>query len=179
MICSLFADGFIGYSLYEEGSFMNDDTIQEKKGLRILAFHEVIIPDSLEDMSWDLGEYNFLMTLSKRVPVFIRKNIKSFLTTLCKKKGVDLEEEKSKMHFAIHPGGPKIIDYVVSEIGVSKDQARWSYEVLRRHGNMSSATIPHILNEIINDPTIKSGTKVVAMAFGPGLTATGLLLEKI
>ncbi|WP_281323571.1 3-oxoacyl-[acyl-carrier-protein] synthase III C-terminal domain-containing protein [Flavobacterium aestivum] len=179
MICSLFADGFIGYSLYEEETFMNDDTIPEKKGLRILASHEVIIPDSLEDMSWDLGEYNFLMTLSKRVPVFIRKNIKSFLTTLCKKGGVDLEEQKSKMHFAIHPGGPKIIDYVVNEIGLQKEQAHWSYEVLRIHGNMSSATVPHIFNKIINDPAIKSGTKVVAMAFGPGLTATGLLLEKL
>jgi predicted naringenin-chalcone synthase len=179
MICSLFADGFIGYSLYEEKSFMNDDTIQEKKGLRIISFHEVIIPDSLEDMSWDLGEYNFLMTLSKRVPVFIRKNIKSFLTTLCKKGGVDLEEQKSKMHFAIHPGGPKIIDYVIDAVGLTKEQARWSYEILRCQGNMSSATIPHIFNEIINDPTIESGTKVVAMAFGPGLTATGLLLEKI
>jgi alkylresorcinol/alkylpyrone synthase len=179
MICSLFADGFIGYSLYEEKSFLNDEAIQDKKGLRILAFHEVIIPDSLEDMSWDLGEYNFLMTLSKRVPVFIRKNIKSFLTTLCKKAGVDLEEQKAKMHFAIHPGGPKIIDYVIREIGVSKEQAHWSYEVLRGHGNMSSATIPHIFNEITNDAAIKSGTKIVAMAFGPGLTATGLLLEKI
>lgn len=179
MICSLFADGFIGYSLYEEKAFMDNDAIQEKKGLRILALHEVIIPDSLEDMSWDLGEYNFLMTLSKRVPVFIRKNIKSFLTTLCKKGGVDLEEQKSKMHFAIHPGGPKIIDYVVNEIGLVKEQAHWSYEVLRVHGNMSSATIPHIFNEIVNDQAIKSGTKVVAMAFGPGLTATGLLLEKL
>jgi hypothetical protein len=58
MICSLFCR-FIGYSLYEEDSFMNDETILEKKGLRILASHEVIIPDSLEDMSWEIGEYNF------------------------------------------------------------------------------------------------------------------------
>ncbi|MCC9073789.1 hypothetical protein LNQ49_19590 [Flavobacterium sp. F-65] len=179
MICSLFADGFIGYSLLEEESFMNDDSIEEKVGLRILASHEVIIPDSLEDMSWDLGEFNFLMTLSKRVPVFIRKNIKSFLSTLCEKAGVNLEEEKYNMHFAIHPGGPKIIDYIVDEIGIFKEQAGWSYEILHRQGNMSSATVPHIFNEIINDPTIKQGTKIVAMAFGPGLTATALLVEKI
>ena len=83
------------------------------------------------------------------------------------------------MHFAIHPGGPKIIDYVVDAVGISKDQACWSYEILRQQGNMSSATIPHIFNEIINDDNIVSGTKIVAMAFGPGLTATGLLLEKI
>ncbi|MFV8393509.1 3-oxoacyl-[acyl-carrier-protein] synthase III C-terminal domain-containing protein [Flavobacterium sp. LB2P6] len=179
MICSLFADGFIGYSLFDEESFLDDDAFPEKKGLRILAFHEVIIPDSLEDMSWDLGEYNFLMTLSKRVPVFIRKNIKPFLTALCKKGNVDLEQQKANMHFAIHPGGPKIIDYVIDAIGLTKEQANWSYEILRRQGNMSSATIPHILNEIVNDPNIESGKKIVAMAFGPGLTATGLLLEKI
>ncbi|WPR72921.1 3-oxoacyl-[acyl-carrier-protein] synthase III C-terminal domain-containing protein [Flavobacterium sp. NG2] len=179
MICSLFADGFIGYSLYEEEAFFNDDKIIEKKGLRILAFHEVIIPDSLEDMSWDLGEYNFLMTLSKRVPVFIRKNIKAFLTTLCEKGNVSLENQKEEMHFAIHPGGPKIIDYVVGELGLENEQAHWSYEVLRIHGNMSSATIPHILDKIIEDPNIESGKKIVAMAFGPGLTATGLLLEKL
>lgn len=179
MICSLFGDGFIGYSLQEEDSFMNDKSIEEKKGLRILASHEVIIPDSLEDMSWDIGEYSFLMTLSKRVPVFIRKNIKSFLTTLCAKADINLEAEKVNMYFAIHPGGPKIIDYVIDEIGVSKEQAHWSYEILRRQGNMSSATIPHIFNEIINDSQIQSGTKIVAMAFGPGLTATALLVEKL
>jgi len=44
---------------------------------------------------------------------------------------------------------------------------------------MSSATVPHIFNEIVNDSNIPAGTKIVAMAFGPGLTATGLLLEKI
>lgn len=179
MICSLFADGFIGYSLLEEEAFFKDDSIKEKKGLRILAAHEVLIPDSLEDMAWELGEYNFLMVLSKRVPVFIRKNIKSFLDELCKRAGFDLDTEKANLHFAIHPGGPKIIDYVVDEIGIEKEQARWSYEVLYRYGNMSSATIPHVLNEIVNDPIIKPGTKVVAMAFGPGLTATGLVLEKI
>jgi predicted naringenin-chalcone synthase len=179
MICSLFADGFIGYSLSDEAVFMNDDSIKEKKGLRILASHEVIIPDSLEDMSWDLGEYNFLMTLSKRVPVFIRKNIKPFLTTLCEKGGVDLDGHKQEMCFAIHPGGPKIIDYVVDAVGISKEHAKWSYDILYRYGNMSSSTIPHVLNEIINDVTIKSDTKILAMAFGPGLTATGLLLEKI
>ncbi|MFC5684507.1 3-oxoacyl-[acyl-carrier-protein] synthase III C-terminal domain-containing protein [Flavobacterium sp. MAHUQ-51] len=179
MICSLFADGFIGYSLYEENAFLNDESIIEKKGLRIITSHELLIPDSLEDMSWDLGEYNFLMTLSKRVPVFIRKNIKSFLMALCEKAGLDLDSEKSQMYFAIHPGGPKIIDYVVNELGIPEFQAHWSYDVLRNHGNMSSATIPYILHNIVNDSAIQSGTKIIAMAFGPGLTATSLLLEKL
>ncbi|TGD56994.1 3-oxoacyl-[acyl-carrier-protein] synthase III C-terminal domain-containing protein [Flavobacterium humi] len=179
MICSLFADGFIGYSLYEENAFHNIYSTKLKRGLKVLSSHEVIIPDSLEDMSWDLGEYNFLMTLSKRVPVFVRKNIKAFLSRLCDKAKINLEENKADMHFAIHPGGPKIIDYVVDEIGIEKEQASWSYYILHEYGNMSSATIPHIFDKIINDEEIAIGTKIVAMAFGPGLTATGLLLEKV
>lgn len=179
MICSLFADGFIGYSLYEEDAFYNNNELKEKNGLKILASHEVIIPDSLEDMSWDLGEYSFLMTLSKRVPVFIRKNIKAFMHILCEKIHLNFDDIKSEIIFAIHPGGPKIIDYVVEELGLNKDQAKWSYEILRQQGNMSSATVPHILNEIIKEKNIDSGTKIIAIAFGPGLTATGLIAEKV
>jgi len=179
MICSLFADGFIGYSLLREKELMEDDQFPDKKGFRILSSHEVIIPDSLEDMSWDLGEYNFLMTLSKRVPVFIRKYIKDFFKTLCAKVGVDLDKEKDNMYFAIHPGGPKIIDYVVEAVGITQQQAQWSYNILYRYGNMSSGTVPHVLGEILDDENIKSGTKVLAIAFGPGLTATGLFLEKM
>ncbi|UKM64065.1 hypothetical protein GSB9_00612 [Flavobacteriaceae bacterium GSB9] len=179
MICSLFSDGFIGYSLYDENLFYEEGIKSNKAGLKILASHEVIIPDSLEDMTWDLGEYSFLMTLSKRVPVFIRKNIKKFVVNMCDKIGLDFEAEKDSIYYAIHPGGPKIIDYVVRELKIDNSRAHWSYEILKHNGNMSSATLPHIFDKIINDSHIKTGTKIIAIAFGPGLTATGLLLEKI
>ncbi|MCH4554072.1 3-oxoacyl-[acyl-carrier-protein] synthase III C-terminal domain-containing protein [Aestuariibaculum lutulentum] len=179
MICSLFSDGFIGYSLYDENLFYKEGIKNNRAGLKILASHEVIIPDSLEDMTWDLGEYSFLMTLSKRVPVFIRKNIKEFIIAMCNKIGLDFESEKESIYYAIHPGGPKIIDYVVNELNIDSNRAHWSYDILKHKGNMSSATVPHIFQKIINDPEIKVNTKIIAIAFGPGLTATGLLLEKI
>ncbi|MFL1013684.1 3-oxoacyl-[acyl-carrier-protein] synthase III C-terminal domain-containing protein [Flavisericum labens] len=179
VICSLFADGFIGYSLYDETSFFNDDSIKSKVGLKILASHEVIIPDSLEDMTWNLGEYNFLMTLSKRVPIFIKKYIEKFITDMCNKIDLNFKEQKDSIYYAIHPGGPKIIDHIVNELEIEKKQAHWSYEVLKNNGNMSSATVPHIFNEIVKDPNIKPNTKIIAVAFGPGLTATGLVLEKV
>ena len=179
VICSLFADGFIGYSLYDETSFFNDDSIKSKVGLKILASHEVIIPDSLDDMTWELGEYNFLMTLSKRVPIFIKKNIEKFVTDMCNKIDLNFKEHKDSIYYAIHPGGPKIVDHIVNELEIDQKQAHWSYEVLKNNGNMSSATVPHIFNEIVKDPNIKPNTKIIAIAFGPGLTATGLVLEKV
>lgn len=177
LISSLFADGFIGYSLYEENKFRKIKP--NASALKILAFHEVMVESSLEDMSWDLGAHNFLMTLSRKVPVFIRNNIKQFLSDLCSKVGVDLEKEKYNLLFAIHPGGPKIIDYIIKEMELFEDQAKWSINVLRRQGNMSSATIPHVFNDMLNDDSIKKGTKIVSMAFGPGLTVTSMLVEKV
>jgi predicted naringenin-chalcone synthase len=47
-----------------------------------------------------------------------------------------------------------------------------SHKVLRERGNMSSATLPHIWKEIL-DLDLKSGTRVVSLAFGPGLTLFG------
>lgn len=174
VISSLFADGFIKYSLYSSESFP-----QDKAGLKILASHEVLIPESLDDMTWDICNHNFEMFLSKRVPVFIRGVIYNFVSDLCKKVGIDFATEKDDLIFAIHPGGPKIVEYIVNELKLKAEQASWAFDVLKKHGNMSSATVPHILNNILESDSVPKGKKIIAVAFGPGLTATSLLFEKI
>jgi predicted naringenin-chalcone synthase len=91
-----------------------------------------------------------------------------------KKAGVDLEEQESKMHFAIHPGGPKLS---IMWYGITKEQAHWSYEVLRGHGNMSSA-LPHIFNEIINGKILNQELKLLRWHFGPGLPGYWIAARK-
>src|SRR2546423_504763 len=115
VICSLFADGFIGYSMYDEASFRLNKGANQA-GYRIGAAHEMIIPASLEDMTWDISEFTFLMTLSKKVPILIRQNINQFVTQLCSKAGINFNEEKENLLFAIHPGGPRIIEYIIEEL---------------------------------------------------------------
>jgi predicted naringenin-chalcone synthase len=51
--------------------------------------------------------------------------------------------------------------------------------VLNEHGNMASATAPHIWQAIVESPEIPVGSKVLSMAFGPGLTVIGALFEKV
>jgi predicted naringenin-chalcone synthase len=51
--------------------------------------------------------------------------------------------------------------------------------VFRENGNMSSATVPHILKGLLEERAVKVGTRIVCLGFGPGLTVTGLVLEKI
>ena len=179
VISSLFADGFIGYSMYDQETFRNEVQASHQSGYRICSSHEVLIPDSTDDMTWDISEYTFLMTLSRKVPLLIRQSINRFVTELSAKAGIDFEQEKENMFFAIHPGGPRIIEYIIEELGLNNNQAKWSHDVLRNNGNMSSATIPYILNEMLQSSEIAAGKKIVTMAFGPGLTATGLILEKV
>ncbi len=172
---SLFADGFIKYSLFSE------ESLREKglRGLKILAFNEHLLPNSADDMTWIPGSHQFHMTLTVMVPIVIKQYVRPFIEALLLKIGIDFEKQKQTLTFAIHPGGPKIAEHIQDELGLSEDQVTKSKQVFLENGNMSSATIPHILKEILEEKAIPAGTRVVCVAFGPGLTITGLVLEKI
>ncbi|MBP1148191.1 MULTISPECIES: type III polyketide synthase [Methylocaldum] len=172
---TLFADGFIRYSMYPE------PVARERKipGLKVLAFNEHLLPDSAEDMTWVPGSHQFHMTLSVMVPVVLKKHIRSFVQSLLRRVEIDFDAQKDELTFAIHPGGPKIVEHIQDELGLREDQVEVSKEVFRENGNMSSATVPHILKTILDDKSIPRGRRVVCLGFGPGLTITGLVLEKV
>ena len=170
---TLFGDGFIKYSLYLE-----DEKQIAKKGLKVLAAQDTIISSSVNEMTLIPGPYSFEMWLSKNVPLKIREEIHPFVVGLCRQIGLDFEEVKADLIFALHPGGPKIIDHIKEQLGLSENQIRFSKKVLYEHGNMVSATLPYIWKAIIDDSTVLPGTKVVSIAFGPGITVAGFILEK-
>jgi predicted naringenin-chalcone synthase len=172
---TLFADGFIKYSAYPQSEFEK----APRNGLRILAIDEYILPDSLPEMTLRPGPLQFDMSLSKRVPFMIRDSIGDFVTAICDQVGLDFEREKGTMVFAIHPGGPAILNQIRGRLGIEESQIELSRRVLYEHGNMASATAPHIWKLIVESPAIPTGAKVLSMAFGPGLTVIGALFEKL
>lgn len=159
---SLFADGFIKYSIREKGQFPH---------LKVLALAEEMIPKSTHSMSWNVVDWGNQMYLGKEVPVLIARHVKVYLNRLPISDPTPL--------FAIHPGGPKILLQLQEILNLSDAQLKFSFDILRKYGNMSSATIPHIWQEILQDPKIESGTQIVSLAFGPGLTISGSLMEKV
>jgi alkylresorcinol/alkylpyrone synthase len=172
---TLFADGFIKYAAYPEADFAQHG----RSGLKILAIDEHILPDSLPEMTLRPGPLQFDMSLSKRVPFMIRDSIADFVRSICAQVGLDFEREKGSMIFAIHPGGPAILNQIRSRLGIEEAAVALSRRVLYEHGNMASATAPHIWQHIVESPSIPSGSKVISMAFGPGLTVIGALFEKV
>ncbi len=172
---TLFADGFIRYSAGRA------DAVRQAghSGLRVLAYRETIIPDSPGEMTWDLEAHQFHMFLSRNVPLYVGDVIDDFVNELCAAAGLRFDDERSSMVYALHPGGAKIVDFLRDRLGLEEAQVATSREVLRRHGNMSSATVPHIWAELVQDPEVPVGTRVLSVAFGPGLTAAGLVMEKV
>jgi predicted naringenin-chalcone synthase len=175
VVQSLFADGFIRYSMAIDGEVTNGDG---HSAYEVLAVREEMVGNSLEDMTWAVAEFGFRMSLSRDVPSKIANSIRGFLERLFAQGGEHYLESKPVTVFAIHPGGPKIIDTVQELLDISNDQTTQSRAVLFERGNMSSATLPHIWSKIIEDDNVKSGTLVASLGFGPGLTMAGALFRK-
>jgi len=166
VVQSLFADGLVRYSLVPDGP-----------GLRVVAVHEQVLPDTEAEMTWVPSGHGMRMELARDVPDQISGAVRLFVAALFDRAGMSLRALRDTV-FAVHPGGPKIIDRVRDTLELGESQVATSRRILLEHGNMSSATLPHIWAALLADTTIAPGTRIASLAFGPGLTTCGIVLEK-
>jgi predicted naringenin-chalcone synthase len=167
IIQNLFADGFIKYTLS-----------QQEKEFKIVAVHEEILPDTPDCITWKCADWGFVMTLAKEVPQRIRSALDRFLTKLADQVDLSIDILTQEAFFAIHPGGPKIVEQISLQLTLQPWQTAHSREVIQNYGNMSSATLPHIW-EKMTDASVPKNALIVSLAFGPGLTICGCILKKI
>jgi alpha-pyrone synthase len=130
-------------------------------GLELTGFRAIRLEDTADLITWDIGDQGFDMVLSGQVPVSVAKALHAHKSQL-------LNEGKVKL-WAVHPGGRSVLDAVEEALELSPAALAHSREVLRRYGNMSSATVMFVLQSILQ--SAKAGEVGCAMSFGPGLTA--------
>ena len=118
------------------------------------------------------------MILARDVPEHLVTVLGPFIEQLCDRAGLT-HCERTKARFAIHPGGPKILDRAQLLLNLRDEQIEHSREVLLTRGNMSSATLPHVWMKMMADDTVADGQVVVSAAFGPGLTLCGAVMRKV
>ncbi|HBQ61712.1 MAG TPA: type III polyketide synthase, partial [Balneolaceae bacterium] len=119
-----------------------------------------------KDMAWTIGDHGFEMVLSTYVPDIIRENLQSVLQPLYEQYTLS----NSDIDFwAVHPGGQSILDKVEESLQLQPKQIEASRNVLSEYGNMSSATVLFVMQKLLRSD-LSSGTKIISMAFGPGLT---------
>ena len=137
----------------------------------IIDTHSLIIEGSEDAMTWEIGDCGFAMGLSAEVPALIERALPSWVDAQLAAHGL---ARTSVAGWAIHPGGPRVIDSVVHALGLSAAAGDASRSVLRDFGNMSSATLLFILERLSR---VGTTGPVVALAFGPGLSAEMLVIS--
>jgi predicted naringenin-chalcone synthase len=127
-----------------------------------------------DHMRWDITDLGFRMGLSPEVPAVLAEQVGPMVGDLLARHGLTIADIGA---WAVHPGGPRILETVERELRLPSDALDASRAVLRERGNCSSATVLVILDELRRAGRLAEGRPAVAMAFGPGLTLYAALLS--
>jgi predicted naringenin-chalcone synthase len=163
---ALFGDGAAAAIVHSTASDSGGES-GDASSLGLLDYaSSLLVGDSAEAMSWRITDEGFAMTLRPETPVLLRREIRRF---------VESAPGPSPASFALHPGGPAIIDAVEQGLGLSPDAGTdVSRGLLARHGNLSSGTVLFVLKEMIRR---RMPQPIMLLAFGPGLSIESLTLH--
>ncbi len=175
---ALFADGAAGLVLGARDKVVDSQELSANMCLPVPLPWSVVstfskwIPKTTGLMSWTIGDHGFRMTLDPQVPSVIEANLERELRAWLENQSLSISDIDA---WAIHPGGPRIIQATGKALGLSPHLLEGSQAVLALHGNMSSPTVLFILEKLSQQPL--HANHCVLLAFGPGLCIEAVLLS--
>lgn len=150
------------------------DTHGEITGPKILATRSIFYPDTQDMMGWKISEKGFRILLSTEVPNLIRENlgrdVDAFLADYGHRRG-DLKS------FVLHTGGPKVLQASAAALGLNNGELDASWASLRKVGNLSSASVLVVLEDVMRNRRPQPGTLGLLAAMGPGFCSELVLLQ--
>jgi alkylresorcinol/alkylpyrone synthase len=143
-------------------------------GPRVLDSHSHLYPDSQGAMGWDVGASGLRIVLDAQVPAIVQrylgKDIRSFLAA-------HELQVPDVTAWVSHPGGPKVIEAIEAELGLDGDPLELTWRSLDQIGNLSSASVLHVLRDTLDKGSLAPGTPGVLMSMGPGFCSELVLLQ--
>ena len=140
----------------------------------VLASRSHLYPDSERTMGWDVGASGLKIVLDSNVPVLVERyvgeDVRGFLTDH------GLSEADIEWYVA-HPGGPKVLEAMQTALGVGRDALQVTWDSLARIGNLSSASVLHVLADTLTDRPPRPGSYGLMLAMGPGFCSELVLLR--
>jgi len=167
----LFADGAAAVIVTGEDF---ESSQPENSGPRILATRSVFYPATEEMMGWSISEKGFRIILSTEVPNLIRQNLGRDVDAFLADNGHQRSDLKS---FVLHTGGPKVLDASADALGLHNGELDASWDCLRKVGNLSSASVLCVLEDVMKNRRPEPGTLGLLAAMGPGFCSELLLLQ--
>jgi alkylresorcinol/alkylpyrone synthase len=143
-------------------------------GVEIVATKSIFYPDTQDVMGWDISEKGFRIVLSPEVPTVAREHLGPDVDAFLCEHGLSRKDIGS---WLIHTGGPKVLEAVQDALGVDEGALAVSWESLRKAGNLSSASVLMVLEEVMMHRRPEHGTWSVLAAMGPGFCSELVLLR--
>jgi alkylresorcinol/alkylpyrone synthase len=141
---------------------------------RIVATRSVFYPDTERVMGWDISEKGFQIVLSKEVPEVVEANLGHDVDSFLSDHGLSRQDITS---WVLHTGGPKVLEATASALGLPDEALAASWHCLRRTGNLSSASVLFVLEEVMKRRRPAAGTWGLLAAMGPGFCSELILLR--
>jgi len=147
---------------------------RSSNGPEILATRSVFYPNSEHVMGWDISEKGFRIVLSREVPEVVEQHLASDVDSFLSDQGLSRTDIGS---WILHTGGPRVLEATTAALGLAEDALAASWACLRRTGNLSSASVLVVLEEVMTKRRPPAGTYSLLAAMGPGFCSELVLLR--
>ena len=140
----------------------------------VIATRSRFYPNTERVMGWDIGETGFKIVLDASVPALVERYLAADVDGFLSEQGLGRRDIAS---WICHPGGPKVLDAIQSALDLPEDALALTWRSLREIGNLSSASVLHVLADTIRERPQTSGAYGVLLAMGPGFCSELVLLR--
>jgi alkylresorcinol/alkylpyrone synthase len=146
----------------------------EEPGPDIVATRSRLYPGTEDLLGWDIGDSGFRIVLGSDLPDVVLRHlgpeVREFLTTH------DLKTA-DVTGWICHPGGPKVLEAVRQALDLPARALELTWRSLAEVGNLSSASVLHILRDTLAHRRPLAGTAGLMLAMGPGFSSELVLLR--
>ena len=143
-------------------------------GPEIVATRSVFYPDTEEMMGWKVSEKGFNIVLSPQVPTLIREHLGHDVDAFLGEHGYRRGDIGS---WVLHTGGPKVLEATADALDLHDGELDPSWDCLKRVGNLSSASVLVVLEDVMKNRRPERGTLGILAAMGPGFCSELVLLK--
>lgn len=164
----------VSSGLFGDGAAALIATGGAAEGLRVVASRSEVYPDSGDTLGWRLGADGFRIVLTAELADVIEQHLSSSVTSFLTEHGLTVDEITT---WVCHPGGPKVLDAVQNSLRLPDSAVELSRRSLAEVGNLSSASVLHVLEKTIAAGPPPPGSAGLMIGLGPGVSAELVLLR--
>ena len=140
---------------------------------QVVATRSEVFPDSGDTLGWRLGVDGFRIILTADLAEVVERCLSSSVSGFLAEHELAVDDVGS---WVCHPGGPKVIDAIQQSLKLPDSAVRLSRRSLAEVGNLSSASVLHILEQAMGSPP-PAGSAGLMIGLGPGVSAELVLLR--